>query len=92
MSNNEETIRFPTTLNRKQIETRLVQVHAIAVQEGLEDVAERFAGVRAMSSAEIRAAVLGTLTVICEKSDHQRERYGTVAKALEMIALNLKNL
>jgi hypothetical protein len=92
MNNNEETIRFPTNLNRKQIETRLAQLHAIAVQHGLKDVADTFADVPAMSAANIRAAVLGTLTLISEKADKERERYNIVARSLEMIALNLKNL
>ena len=92
MKDNEETIRFPTNLNRAQIETRLIQLHAIALQQGLTDVAERFADVRAMSAANIRNAVLGTLTLISEKPEDQRARYNIVSKALEMIALNLKNL
>lgn len=92
MTNNEETIRFPTNLNRNQIETRLVQLHAIAVQQGLKDVADRFADVRAMSAVHIRTAVLSTLTQISEKPGDGRDRYDTVARALEMIALNLKNL
>ena len=88
----EETIRFPTNLNRKQIETRLIRVHAIAVQQGLRDVAGKFSDVRAMPASRIRSAVFGTLTMIGNKPGDERRRYAAVARTLEMIALNLENL
>ena len=88
----EETIRFPTNLNRKQIETRLIRVHAIAVQQGLQDVAGKFADVRAMPAARIRSAVFGTLTMIGKKPGDERRRYAGVARTLEMVAVNLANL
>ena len=44
MTHENETLRWPTNLDRAGIEKRLVEVREIAQREGLEELAKRFEG------------------------------------------------
>ena len=87
MDNENETLRWPTNLDRAAIVERLVQVRAAAVEAGLADLAARFDGVESMPSAELGAKVIGALTWIQEKPE-----YPAITTQLAMVAMNLKNL
>ena len=87
MNEENETLRWPTNLDRESIVARLVKVRAAAEKAGLADLAARFAGVEAMPSAEIGAKVVGALTWIQEKPEHP-----AITLQLAMVAMNLKNL
>ena len=83
MSNNYETLRWPTNLDRAGIEKRLVQVR----ESGVPELAERFSALEKMTSAQLGAAVVSALGWIEGKPEHR-----ALATQLEMVAMNLKNL
>ena len=87
MTDENETLRWPTNLDRAGIVERLVQVRGMAVEAGLTDIAGRFAGVETMPAAEIGAKVIGALTWIQEKPE-----YPAITAQLAMVAMNLKIL
>jgi len=87
VTNENETLRWPTNLNHAAIVERLVQVRAMAVEAGLGDLAARFADVENMSSGHIGANVVEALTWIQEKTG-----YDAITSQLAMVAMNLKNL
>lgn len=87
MSEEDETLRWPTNLDRLAIVQRLGQLRAAAAAEGLADLAARFEGVERMTGGQIGAAVIGALTILQDKPEHN-----AIAKQFEMIAVNLKNL
>ena len=82
-----ETLRFPTNLDREAIVGRLVQVRAAATAAGLGDIAARFERVEDLTSAELGANVIAALTSIQEKPE-----FATITMQLGMVAMNLKNL
>ena len=87
MSEENETLRWPTNLDRAAIVERLVQVRTMAAAAGLADIAERFADVENMASGLIGARVVTALTWLQEKPE-----YETITSQLAMVAMNLKNL
>jgi hypothetical protein len=87
LSEEDETLRWPTNLDRNAIERRLVQLRADLEAVGLHDLAARFAGGEGMTGGQLGAAVIGALTVLQDKPEHN-----AIAKQFEMIAVNLKNL
>ncbi len=87
MSNENETLRWPTNLDRAAIVERLVQVRTMATEAGLADLAARFADVEDMASGLIGARVITALTWIQEKPE-----YEAITSQLAMVAMNLKNL
>ena len=87
MSEENETLRWPTNLDRAAIVERLVHVRALAAEAGLAEVAERFKDVENMTSGHIGANVVEVLTWIQEKPD-----YPAITSQLAMVAMNLKNL
>ena len=87
MSEENETLRWPTNLDRAAIVERLVQVRAMAAAAGLTDIAERFKDVETMASGLIGARVITALTWVQEKP-----AYEAIASHLSMVAMNLKNL
>jgi hypothetical protein len=87
VSNENETLRWPTNLDRAAIVERLVQVRALATAAGLAELAARFAAVETMPSAEIGSNVVAALTWIQEKPEHT-----AITTQLAMVAMNLKNL
>jgi hypothetical protein len=87
MDQENETLRWPTNLDRAAIVERLVQVRAMAVEAGLAELAARFAGVEDMPSGQIGTSVVAALTWIQEKPE-----YDAITAQLAMVAMNLKNL
>jgi hypothetical protein len=82
-----ETLRWPTNLDRAAIVQRLSHVREIAQARGLTEIAARFEGVEAMTGPQIGAGVIAALTWLQEKPEHRE-----LATRLEMVAMNLKNL
>jgi hypothetical protein len=92
MPHENETIRWPTNLDRKAIEERLVQARALALELKLPEIAARFVDVAAMSAGQIGSSVIASLTWLFERPEHERLAYAAITKQFEMVALNLKNL
>lgn len=87
MSEENETLRWPTNLDRIAIVRRLVAIRAAAEAGGVAELVTRFAGIEEMTSGEIGAHVIGALNWIQDKPEH-----GALAQQLAMVAMNLKNL
>jgi hypothetical protein len=87
MNEENETLRWPTNLDRAAIIQRLQQVRAMAQAAGLDELATRIEGVESMPAAELGTHVIGALTWIQEKPEH-----GAITSQLAMVAMNLKNL
>jgi len=87
MASENETLRWPTNLDRKGIEQRLLQVREYAESHGLTDVAARFAYIENMSAGQLGAAVVATLAMMENQTEHR-----ATTMQLEMVAMNLKNL
>ena len=87
MAKHDETLRWPTNLDRAAIEKRLVQVRDASRAAGLEEVASLLKDPSKMSGAQIGAAVVAALERVQEKHEH-----GAITTQLEMVAMNLKNL
>ena len=83
MSHENETLRWPTNLDRAGIEKRLVEVR----DAGVKELAAFFAGLEKMTAAQLGAAVVAALSWIQSKPEHR-----ALATQLEMVAMNLKNL
>ena len=83
----EETIRWPTNLDRAAIEKRRIEARKTAEKEGWADVAALLADVERKSAAEIAKAVTGALDWL-----HRHPEQHAFARQLQMVALNLKNL
>jgi len=92
LSRDSETIRWPTNLDRAAIEKRLHQVAAKADELGLPEFAQRFSGVATASAAQIASSVVASLTWLANQPHEARAKYDDLARDLEMVALNLKNL
>jgi hypothetical protein len=82
-----ETLRWPTNLDRAAIVARLVEVRKDAAAAGLDELAARLADVESLSSPELGARVIAALTWIQEKPEHP-----SITAQLAMVAMNLKNL
>jgi hypothetical protein len=82
-----ETLRWPTNLDHDAIVSRLVRFREAAASCGLQNLSAHFADVEHMAAAKIALQVVGTLTWLLERSE-----YRPLAKRLEMVAMNLKNL
>jgi hypothetical protein len=83
----EETIRWPTNLDRAAIEKRLIEARKSAEKEGWTELASLLADVEHKSAAEIAKAVTGALDWLQRQPKAQ-----AFAMRLQMVALNLKNL
>lgn len=64
-----------------------MQFREAARAAGLTDIAARFDRVEDMPAAQIGAKVISTMTLLQERTDQMH-----IAKQLEMVAMNLKNL
>lgn len=82
-----ETLRWPTNLDRQGIVERLIKVRALAEAAGLHEICERLAGVEDMPNGELGARVIAALTKIQEKPEQT-----AITLQLSMVAMNLKNL
>lgn len=92
MTQENETVRWPTNLDRGAIEERLAKVRQAALDAHLAALGARFENVGAMSAAQIASNVVGALTWLLNRPAHERTGYEGITKQLEMVALNLKNL
>ena len=81
--NENETLRWPTNLDRAGIEKRLAQLR----EAGVPELADFFAGMEQMTPAQLGSAVVAALSWVQEKPEHR-----ALATQLEMVAMNLKNL
>jgi len=88
----DETIRWPTNLDRKAIDERLADVREKALESNLAELASRFVDVAAMPPAKVASNVVGALTWLLNRPEHERPQYEAITKQLEMVAMNLKNL
>jgi len=86
-NNENETLRWPTNLDRPAIVNRLLQVREGAQAAGHAELAARFARIESMTGGQIGAAVIGALTWLQDKPELR-----PFATQLEMVAVNLKNL
>ena len=84
--NDNETIRWPTSLDRAAIEGRLVQVRNAARAESLAELVALLDGVETKPAAQLASAVIGALAWVDGKG------HEAIEKQLQMVALNLKNL
>ena len=87
MSNEYETLRWPTNLDRAGIEKRLVEVRETAQRMGLDALAKGFEELEKLSGAQLGAKVVSALTEVQGKPENR-----AIATQLEMVAMNLKNL
>lgn len=87
MSNEYETLRWPTNMDREAIVARLVGVRESALAGGLHELAAFFHDIEAMAAARIAAAVIGAINWIEGKPEHK-----DFGMQLSMVAMNLKNL
>ncbi|MCX7961417.1 MAG: hypothetical protein N2653_07560 [Burkholderiales bacterium] len=83
----DETLRWPTNLDRAAIVERLLRVRETAAKAGLTELVERLADVETMSGPKIGSAVVAALTWL---QDRPAER--EIVAQLEIVAVNLKNL
>jgi hypothetical protein len=82
-----ETLRFPTNLDRAAINQRLVHARETAEKDGLAEVAKLLVDVEKQSPAHIAKAVFAALSWLENKPELRQ-----FTLQLEMVALNLKNL
>lgn len=87
MSSENETLRWPTNLDRAAIEQRLVQARATAQEKGLDEIAKLLTEVEGKPPAHIAKTVMAALNLLEGKADLR-----AFTLQLEMVALNLKNL
>jgi hypothetical protein len=83
----EETLRWPTNLDRPAIEKRLIQARATAEKNGWTEVVGLLADVETKSPAEIAKSVMAALDWL-----QRQPELRAFTLQLQMVALNLKNL
>jgi hypothetical protein len=83
----EETLRFPTNLDRAAIVERLAKIRESAKASGVADLAAALADVDAMPAAQLGARVIAALAAVQDKPE-----FRSLATMLQIVAVNLKNL
>lgn len=83
----DETLRWPTNLDRAGIEARLIEVRENARRFGMVEIVRLFENLGSMSAAQIGTNVVAALTLLQSKPGHR-----PLTMQLEMVAMNLKNL
>ncbi len=91
MSSENETLRWPTNLDRAGIEARLVQVRTAAQEAGLVYLSNLFESIDAMSAGQIGSNVVAALTWLQDKPEQETHKRA-ITMPLEMVAMNLKYL
>jgi hypothetical protein len=84
----EETLRWPTNLDRPAIEQRLIQARTTAEKQGWAELVALLAGVEHKPAPEIAKSVMAALDWVQRLPEEQR----AFTLQLQMVALNLKNL
>ena len=87
MSNEYETLRWPTNMDRTAIVAKLVEIRNAAKVEGGPELAAFFDDVEGMAPPKVGASVISALTWLEGKPD-----YINIGTQLSMVAMNLKNL
>lgn len=87
MSEDYETLRWPTNLDRGAIVQRLVEMRELARANGRTEFVTFFADIEGMPAARIGSSVIAALSWIEGKPD-----YKAFSTQLSMVAMNLKNL
>lgn len=87
MSNEYETLRWPTNMDRAAIVAKLVEIRDAARAQGRPELAAFFADVEGMAPPKVGASVISALTWLEGKPD-----YINIGTQLSMVAMNLKNL
>ena len=87
MSNEEETIRWPITLNGEELLARLSALRKSAQLRGVTPLADFFAHVENMTPAKVACAVVAAMEWLDSRPEHAE--WGP---KLSIVALNLKNL
>jgi hypothetical protein len=82
-----ETLRWPTNLDRAAIEKRLAKAYQSATDAGLTTLAFVLKDIEGKRAADIAKAVMNALNLLEGKPEHR-----ALTLQLEMVALNLKNL
>ena len=83
----EETLRWPTNLDRRAIEQRLAQARATAEKNGWTELVPLLSDIEGKPPAEIAKKVMAALDWL-QTQPEQR----AFTLQLQMVALNLKNL
>jgi len=83
----EETLRWPTNLDRRAIEQRLAQARATAEKNGWTELVPLLSDIEGKPPAEIAKKVMAALDWL-QTQPEQR----AFSLQLQMVALNLKNL
>ena len=83
----EETLRWPTNLDRPAIEKRIAQARATAEKNGWTDLVPLLSGLEGKPAAEIAKKVFAALDWLQTRPEQR-----AFTLQLEMVALNLKNL
>jgi sensor histidine kinase regulating citrate/malate metabolism len=84
--NENETLRWPTNLDRAAIVQRLSQVRE-KLRATHPELADTLVGLDTMAAGQIGSRVIGAINVVQEKPE-----LSDVALQLAMVAMNLKNL
>ena len=87
MSNEYETLRWPTNMDRAAIVAKLAEIREAARTAGRPELAAFFADVEGMPSPKVGASVISALTWLEGKPE-----YVDIGTQLSMVAMNLKNL
>lgn len=85
--NHNETLRWPTRLDRGGIRQRLTLVREAAASEKLPELAALLPDPASATPAAIGAGVVAALSWLQDKPQHQ-----AITLQLQMVAMNLKNL
>lgn len=83
----EETLRWPTNLDRAAIEQRLIQARDAAGKRGWTELVALLAGIEKKPAPEIAKSVMAALDWLQRQPEER-----AFALQLQMVALNLKNL
>ncbi|HET7672721.1 MAG TPA: hypothetical protein VFK84_20090 [Burkholderiales bacterium] len=87
MTSENETLRWPTNLDRAAIEQRLAHARTVAEKDGMQEIAELLKDIEGKPPAHIAKSVMAALTWLEGKPELR-----AFTLQLEMVALNLKNL
>jgi hypothetical protein len=82
-----ETLRWPTRLDRGGIGQRLALVREAAASEKLPELAALLPDPASATPAEIASGVIAALSWLQDKPQHQ-----AITLQLQIVAMNLKNL
>lgn len=86
-NNENETLRWPTNMDRAAIVAKLVEIRESARDYGFTELAAFFASIEHVPPPKVGASVISALTWLEGKPE-----YVSFGTQLSMVAMNLKNL